>query len=161
VWKRHSRNEATVASTKLSKAGWPIGADLPMYVAFALGMEPKIGKPTPPGLRIAIVPVELEEGFPRPSQTRVLTSWPIRPRISPMGKIGRPRKEENVLARWIDRNEKGDREKAAKDLGITRVYLDRLCRGERRPSLALALKIEAKTGIKVAQWGEVAPHSTD
>jgi transcriptional regulator with XRE-family HTH domain len=76
-------------------------------------------------------------------------------------KMGRPRKDENILARWIDRTEKGDREKVAKDLGISREYLDRLCRGERRPSLALALTIEAKTGIKVGQWADVAPHSAD
>jgi transcriptional regulator with XRE-family HTH domain len=78
-----------------------------------------------------------------------------------MGKIGRPRKEENALARWIDKTERGNREKVAMELGITRKYLDRLCRSERRPSLALALNIEAKTGIKVAQWGTVAAHSAD
>ena len=78
-----------------------------------------------------------------------------------MGKRGRPRKEENALARWIDKTKDGDREKVAEALGIGREYLDRLCRGERRPSLALALTIESKTGIKAAQWAEVAPHSSD
>ena len=78
-----------------------------------------------------------------------------------MGKMGRPRKEENALARWIDKTADGNRDDVAKKLEISREYLDRLCRGERRPSLALALNIEAKTGIKVAEWADVAPHSAD
>jgi len=78
-----------------------------------------------------------------------------------MGKMGRPRKEENTLARWIDKTADGNRDEVAKKLGISREYLDRLCRGERRPSLALALNIETKTGIKVAEWADVAPHSAD
>ena len=78
-----------------------------------------------------------------------------------MGKLGRPRKEENALARWIDKTANGDREKVATELGISRKYLDRLCRSERRPSLAVAINIEAKTGIKVAQWKDVAAHSAD
>jgi transcriptional regulator with XRE-family HTH domain len=78
-----------------------------------------------------------------------------------MGKLGRPRKNESDLARWIDEKKDGNRERAAEDLGVSRQYLDRLCRGERRPSLALAVTIQKKTGIEVAHWADVAPHSDD
>jgi transcriptional regulator with XRE-family HTH domain len=80
-----------------------------------------------------------------------------------MGKMGRPRKAENVLARWIDDNRGGHRASVAEELGVSRVYLDRICREQRRPSLTLAAAIEKLTGgkIKMALWAEVAAHTKD
>jgi transcriptional regulator with XRE-family HTH domain len=67
--------------------------------------------------------------------------------------VGRPRKRETKLSRWLDQAGM-TREHAAGELGITRQYLDRVCRGVNRPSLVLAVKIESFTGgaIPVREW---------
>ena len=67
--------------------------------------------------------------------------------------VGRPRKRETKLSRWLDQAGM-TREKAAGELGVTRQYLDRVCRGANRPSLPLAVKIEKFTrgAIPVEEW---------
>jgi len=66
---------------------------------------------------------------------------------------GRPRTRETKLSRWIDAAGT-TRETFAKKLGVNRTYLDMLCRGARRPGLALALEIERLTrgGVPAAEW---------
>jgi DNA-binding XRE family transcriptional regulator len=51
------------------------------------------------------------------------------------------------------------REEAAGELGVTRQYLDRVCRGVNRPSLPLAVKIERFTrgAIPVEEWVTTQP----
>jgi transcriptional regulator with XRE-family HTH domain len=75
---------------------------------------------------------------------------------------GRPRKKESPLSRWVDASGL-TRDEVAIRFDITRPHLDRLCRGDRRPSLALALKIERITdgAVPVAAWARVPPHSSD
>jgi transcriptional regulator with XRE-family HTH domain len=75
---------------------------------------------------------------------------------------GRPRKKQSKLASWID-SEKLIRDDVAARLGVTRPYLDKLCRGASRPSLELALAIEKLTAGKIAasEWLKVPPHSQD
>jgi hypothetical protein len=60
---------------------------------------------------------------------------------------GRPRKNETRLAVWLDthREEVGDRYKVADFLGVHRDHLDRILRGDSRPSPVLAYKIESMT----------------
>lgn len=72
---------------------------------------------------------------------------------------GRPRKRETPLSRWIDQAGK-TREEIAERLVITRTYLDRLCRAERRPSLPLAVEIEKLTdgAVPVEVWTRVPGH---
>ena len=89
-------------------------------------------------------------------------------RIIPLGtrKVrsrGRPRKNErSPLSRWIDAQSL-TRDEAARLLDITRPHIDRLCRGDRRPSLPLALKIERVTdgAVPVDAWSKTKPHSKD
>jgi DNA-binding XRE family transcriptional regulator len=71
----------------------------------------------------------------------------------PQRPVGRPRKRETKLSRWLD-HEGMTREDAAGELGVTRQYLDRVCRGANRPSLPLAVKIETFTrgAIPVEEW---------
>lgn len=96
----------------------------------------------------------------------LIRQWLIE-KIIPMGPKkkagrGRPRKRETALSRWIDEVGKS-REEVAEELEVTRTHLDRLCRGDRRPSLELALAIETLTGGEVgaASWAAVPPHSSD
>jgi DNA-binding XRE family transcriptional regulator len=67
--------------------------------------------------------------------------------------VGRPRKRETKLSRWLDQAGM-TREEAAGELGVTRQYLDRVCRGVNRPSLPLAVKIEKFTrgAVPVEEW---------
>ena len=58
--------------------------------------------------------------------------------------VGRPPKHEGLLAHWIKRHSL-TRAIVASRLGISRKYLDHLCREQRRPSLELASKIERLT----------------
>ena len=88
-------------------------------------------------------------------------------KIIPMGPKkktgrGRPRKRDTPLSRWIDEAGKS-REEVAEELDVTRTHLDRLCRGDRRPSLELALAIETLTdgAVSAASWAAVPPHSSD
>ena len=95
-----------------------------------------------------------------------LTSGAPMANINPMGAKrtgpGRPRDKEGPLARWLDK-EGISREAFAGKLRVSRVHVDRLCRVARRPSLALALKIEKATGgaVPVAAWTHTPPHSAD
>ena len=76
---------------------------------------------------------------------------------------GRPRKDiQTPLSRWVDAT-KLKREDAARLFDITRQHLDRLCRGDRTPSLALALEIERITrgAVSVQSWGKTKSHSRD
>ena len=75
---------------------------------------------------------------------------------------GRPRKRDTPLSRWIDEAGKS-REEVAEELDVTRTHLDRLCRGDRWPSLELALAIETLTdgAVSAASWAAVPPHSSD
>ena len=77
-------------------------------------------------------------------------------------RIGRPRKRQTPLSRWLDKSRFSRDEFAAK-LGITRTSLDRLCRADRRPSLALALRIEEETSgaVTVRDWQSVEAHAGD
>ena len=76
------------------------------------------------------------------------------------GKRGRPRKVNNAFGRWIDKSGK-DRDAIASALGISRPYVDRLCRDERRPDLELAVKIERLTRgeVATASWMRIPAHS--
>lgn len=66
---------------------------------------------------------------------------------------GRPRKRETPFSRWIDGSGMS-RDEVASELGINRTHLDKVCRGARRPGLALALGIEKLTGgaIPASDW---------
>ncbi len=79
-----------------------------------------------------------------------------------LAKLGRPRKEESALSKWIDRAGL-TREEFAAQLGISRPHVDRLCRGVRRPGLDLAMKIEQLTKgvVSAAAWTKIPPHSRD
>lgn len=88
-------------------------------------------------------------------------------RMIPMGRSkkrgrGRPRKSETKLSLWLDaagmtRYDLADR------LGIGRGHADRICRGERRPSLELAVEIEKLTrgGVPASYWMSIPKHSQD
>lgn len=72
---------------------------------------------------------------------------------------GRPRKRETHLSRWIDTSGVS-RDDVARQLEINRTHLDKICRGSRRPGLALALAIEKLTAgeIPAAEWLQVRVH---
>jgi len=66
---------------------------------------------------------------------------------------GRPRLQTNRFGRWIDA--KGmSREQVADRLGVTRPYIDRLCRGASSPNLTLAVMIEdlTKGTVRPRDW---------
>lgn len=87
--------------------------------------------------------------------------------IIPMGaktrRVGRPTMKLSLLGKWIA--EKGwSRDLLAKKLGkIPRQSVDRLCRGDRRPGLVLALLIEKVTDgqVPVSSWAKVPAHGSD
>jgi len=62
---------------------------------------------------------------------------------------GRPPKTEGKLAQWIERSSY-TREEIAEKLGITRHYLDHICRETRRPSLRVASAIEELTKQEIS-----------
>ncbi len=77
-------------------------------------------------------------------------------------RVGRPVEKRSKLADWIE--EHGwTRQQLAEKLGIVRSSVDRLCGGSRRPSLELAVQIEALTkgAIPVSYWAEIPAHSKD
>ena len=80
----------------------------------------------------------------------LLTRFVVTAYTSRMGRVaargrGRPRKNETQLAHWADAV--GTiRDVLAERLGVGRTYVDRLCRGERRQSLDLAVAIEKLSG---------------
>ena len=63
-------------------------------------------------------------------------------------RVGRPPAHEGKLALWIKKSGKS-RLEVAGALGISRKYLDNICREIRRPSLEIALKIEKLTGREI------------
>ena len=74
-------------------------------------------------------------------------------------RVGRPRsRRQTLLARWLD-SAGLSRESLANRLGIARQSVDRLCRGERRPGLDLALHIEAISAgaVPASSWKKVPP----
>lgn len=72
-------------------------------------------------------------------------------------KRGRPRAEDNAFSRWLD-GARITRAAAAEGLGISRAHVDRLCRNARRPSLALATRIERYTdgAVPATSWASGA-----
>jgi DNA-binding XRE family transcriptional regulator len=77
-------------------------------------------------------------------------------------RMGRPVEKRGKLGIWID--EHGwTRQRLADELGIVLSTAVRLCSGMRRPSLELALQIEALTqgAVPVSYWTEVPTHSKD
>ena len=66
---------------------------------------------------------------------------------------GRPRKRETKLSRWIDASGM-TRDTVAVELGVARTYLDKLCRGQHRPGLEVALRLEKLTAgeIPATDW---------
>ena len=75
---------------------------------------------------------------------------------------GRPVLKRSKLGVWVD--ERGwTRQQLADELGIELSTAVRLCSGGRRPSLELALQIEALTGgaVPVGYWTQVPAHSKD
>jgi transcriptional regulator with XRE-family HTH domain len=77
-------------------------------------------------------------------------------------RVGRPVLKRSKLGVWID--ERGwTRQQLADKLGIELGSAARLCSGGRRPSLEVALKIEALTegAVPVSYWIEIPAHSKD
>lgn len=71
---------------------------------------------------------------------------------------GRPRSTAaSPLSRWLDQNGR-TREWAAGKLGVTRPYIDKLCRGAATPSLDVAASIERLTGggVVASSWSRRA-----
>lgn len=77
-------------------------------------------------------------------------------------RMGRPVLKRSKLGVWID--ERGwTRQQLAHELGIVLSTAARLCNGERRPSLELALQIEKLTegAIPVSYWTQIPAHAKD
>ena len=64
-------------------------------------------------------------------------------------RVGRPPAHEGKLALWIEEAGK-TRQDVADELGISRPFLDHICREYRRPGFDLAVKIERLTKGKVS-----------
>lgn len=75
---------------------------------------------------------------------------------------GRPPSHMGKLAVWIESVGR-TREDVAEELGVSRRYLDHLCREYRRPALDLAVKIErlTKGQVSVEYLANLKPHSKD
>lgn len=55
------------------------------------------------------------------------------------------------LSKWIDASGRTQRD-VARELSISDNHLSMMLSGSRQPSLDLAVRIEALTGVKVAMW---------
>lgn len=66
--------------------------------------------------------------------------------------MGRNRKAETPLSKWIDETKGMSRDRLADKLKVARSHVDRLCRGDQKPGLELALKIQQLTGLEPAIW---------
>jgi transcriptional regulator with XRE-family HTH domain len=66
------------------------------------------------------------------------------------------------LSRWMDAQSL-TRDEVAARLDVRRTYLDKLCRGESRPSLELAFEIEKLTrgSVPASDWLTVPAHKGD
>lgn len=86
----------------------------------------------------------------------------MRPKTTKKRAPGRPRIVETELSRWLDKAGI-TRDEFAERLGLTRQYTDKLCRGERRPGLEVAVLIEQLTdgAIPPSMWAAIPPHSSD
>ena len=75
----------------------------------------------------------------------------------------RATEEEGDALVEVDRRVDDGPRGGAEALDVTRTHLDRVCRGDRRPSLKLALAIEKLSGgvVATASWAEVPAHSRD
>lgn len=76
---------------------------------------------------------------------------------------GRPRStDQNALSVWLD-EQSLSREHFAALVGTTVAHLNRMCRGARRPSLDLAMKVEQATqgAVPATIWLDVPTHSAD
>jgi hypothetical protein len=76
-------------------------------------------------------------------------------------KRGRPRaRAASPLSRWLDDHGR-TREWAAGKLGVTRPYLDKLCRAAATPSLDVATGIEHLTGgeVSASSWSRTKPRT--
>jgi plasmid maintenance system antidote protein VapI len=78
----------------------------------------------------------------------------------PPRRPGRPRMGDTALSRWLDTSGR-DRDALANTLGISRSYLDRLCAGRARPSLALALRLDQATfgAVPATSWVAASSNS--
>ncbi|MBI5508378.1 MAG: helix-turn-helix transcriptional regulator [Deltaproteobacteria bacterium] len=68
--------------------------------------------------------------------------------------MARARKnKQTAFAQWLDESGKS-RDWAAEKLNVTRQYVDKLCRGEGRPSWELAAQIEklTRSSVPVSAW---------
>lgn len=77
--------------------------------------------------------------------------------------MGRERSSKTTpLVNWLDGSGMTRREFAEK-LDVAETSLNRICRGERRPSLELAFAIEklTKGAIAASYWQKVPKHSGD
>jgi hypothetical protein len=77
-------------------------------------------------------------------------------------RIGRPPVRQGKLGLWIEKAGK-TRQDVADQLGISRRFLDHLCREYRRPGLDLAVKIERLTGgaVPVSYLAGLPQHKKD
>lgn len=72
------------------------------------------------------------------------------------GKARTVPKGSALLKKWADKRRKTSSMVAlAAELGISRVYLFRLCAGTDTPSLDLAIRIEVVAGVPCAAWETV------
>jgi transcriptional regulator with XRE-family HTH domain len=88
--------------------------------------------------------------------------WDKSPVADSKRRMGRPVEKRSKLGDWVD--ERGwTRQQLADELGIVLSTAVRLCSGMRRPSLELALQIEALTdgAVPVSYWTQVPAHSKD
>lgn len=80
--------------------------------------------------------------------------------IIPMGtkkrRVGRPSKNLTIFGKWVAKYEL-NRDALAERLKTSRSNLDRLCRGARRPSLELCVRIEKLSAgaVPVSSWVNV------
>ncbi|MCE7890289.1 MAG: XRE family transcriptional regulator [Sorangiineae bacterium PRO1] len=75
-------------------------------------------------------------------------------------RVGRPPAHEGRLAHWINKANR-TREDVARELGMSRRYLDHLCREERRPGVEYVALIEKMTGgeVDAAYWASIRSRS--
>jgi DNA-binding XRE family transcriptional regulator len=100
----------------------------------------------------------------RHSFARFLTGLPSEQKlivVAQSGKRtrGRPRAAETKLSRWIDASGM-TRDTVAVELGVDRTYVDKLCRGQHRPGLEVALRLEKLTEgeIPASYWVGTGVH---
>lgn len=68
-----------------------------------------------------------------------------------MGHTIKQREGQRRLKAWLERSKLSQRA-AAKLLGMHWTFLSQICRGERSPALATAVRLYRATGIPVEAW---------